>query len=284
MIDLVGVTFAHDGGAPLLEDAALTVVAGEVVVISAPAGAGASSLARLLAGRVLGQGQVAIGGRDLARLRSSSRAALRRRLGVVPQDLALVAERSALANVALALEVDGVPRVRRHVRAAEALAAVDVPTAPLVAALPMAARQRVAWARAFVRNPDVLIADQPTSHQDADGAERFATLTAELAAAGAACVVLAREPHLVAAAARRGWRALTIHHRQIVDIAAVVPDEIDAVDHILAEISRPSSSIDVPFDIPIDIDIDVDVDVDVDVEDNVVPFPVARSASGGTRR
>lgn len=262
MIDLVGVTFAHDGGASLLEDASLAVAAGEVVLVGAPAGAGASSLARLLAGRVFGTGQVAIAGRDLARLRSSSRAALRRRLGVVPQDLALVEEESALDNVALALEVDGVPRGRRWRRATEALAAVGVAPEPAVGALPMAARQRVAWARAFVRNPDVLIADQPTSHQDADGAERFASLVAEIAMIGAACVVLTREPHLVAAAARRSWRTLTIHQKKIVDIAAVVPDEIDAAGHVVAEIERPLAP----------------------DEDNVVPFPMARSASGGTRR
>lgn len=282
MIQLTGVTFAHDGGAPLLEDAALTVAPGEVVLIGAPAGAGASSLARLLAGRLLARGHVTIGGRDLARLRASSRAALRRRIGVVPQDLALVGELSAFGNVALALEVDGVPRARRQTRAIEALAAVDVPCDPLVSALPMAARQRVAWARAFVRNPDVLIADQPTSHQDADGADRFASLTAELAATGAACVVLAREPHLVAAAARRGWRALTIHQRQIVDIVGVVPDEIDAGEHVLAEISRPSTARPGPL---ADESIDIDLDLDLDPADsNVVPFPVARSASGGARR
>lgn len=275
MIELAGVTFAHRGGASLLEGAELTVAAGEVVMIGAPAGAGASSLARLLAGRVLGAGSVAIAGRDMARLRASSRTALRRRLGVVPQDLALVPERSALANVALALEVDGVPRARRLVRATEALVAVDVPADSAVAALPMAARQRVAWARAFVRNPDVLVADQPTSHQDADGAERFAALVAELAAAGAACVVLAREPHLVAAAARRGWRALTIHQRRIVDLAALVPDEVDADQHVVAEIARPASQGEL-------LDGEIAVELD-DLDSNVVPFPIARSASGSHR-
>ena len=276
MIDLDGVTFAHDGGAPLLEDATLAVAAGDVVLVGAAAGAGASSLARLLAGRVLASGRVAIGGREVARLRSSSRMALRRRLGVVPQDLALVDERSALANVALALEVDGVPRARRLTRAREALMAVDAPAHVAVAALPMAARQRVAWARAFVRNPDILIADQPTSHQDAEGAERFAELVGELAAAGAACVVLAREPHLVAAAARRGWRALTIHQRRIVDLADMIPEEIDASLHVLAEISRPTV---VPSSAP-------DIGPADEAIPNVVPFPSGRSgklASGGHR-
>lgn len=271
MIELAGVTFAHDGGAPLLEDASLTVAAGEVVLIGAPAGAGMSTLARLLAGRALASGKLAVVGRELARLRIASRTALRRRLGVVPQDLALVDERSALANVALALEVDGVPRARRLTRAREALLAAGAPADVAVEALPMAARQRVAWARAFVRNPDILIADQPTSHQDSDGAERFAELTAGLAAAGAACVVLAREPHLVAAAARRNWRALMLHERRLVDLADIEPEEIDASLHVLAEISRPTVVPSTPAD---------------DAIPNVLPFPTGRSgklASGGHR-
>lgn len=272
MIELAGVTFAHDGGAPLFEDAALAVAAGEVVLIGAPAGAGASTLARLLTGHVLAAGRVAVHGRDLARLRASSREALRRRLGVVPQELALVDDASALDNVALPLEIAGVPRRRRRTRAALALAAVDVPAAPAVAALPMAARQRVAWARAFVRNPDVLIADQPTSHQDADGAERFAAAVDGLAAAGAACVVLAREPHLVAAAARHGWRALTIHERRLVDLDALATEDVDAAGLVIAEISRPHGP---PA---------VAAPAVAAADDNVVPFPVGRAASGGHRR
>ncbi len=279
MIELVGVTFAHVHGPTVLDGADLAVAAREVVLLGAPAGAGATTITALLAGRLDAVGTIAVAGRDLGRLRASSKAALRRRVGVIPQDLALIDDRTALANVALALEVTGVPRALRLVRAAQVLVAVDVPADVLVAALPMAARQRVAWARAFVRNPDVLIADQPTSHQDADGAERFAVLTAELADAGAACVVLAREPHLVAAAARRGWRALTLHHHRIVDVAAVVADELDAADHVVAEISRP-----VPAPPVADAGSEVepgtsgDAIPTVDPDLRVLPFPVARSA------
>jgi ABC-type ATPase involved in cell division len=270
MIELVGVTFAHAHGPTVLAGADLAVGPGEVVLLGAPAGAGASTIAALLAGRHEATGRVAIAGRDLARLRASSKAALRQRLGIVPQDLALVDDRTALDNVALALEVAGVGRAARAGRANQALAAVGVAAGIAVRALPMAARQRVAWARAFVRNPDVLIADQPTSHQDADGADLFAELTAELAAAGAACVVLAREPHLVAAAARRGWRALTLHQHRLVDVADVAPDEIDAAEHVVWESSRPRTS--PPAD-----DLDIAVDEAAAIP-NVVPFPVARSA------
>lgn len=224
MIELAGVHFAHDHGVDLLAEVELTIAPGEVVAVEAPAGAGATTLIRLLLGELTARGRVAFAGRDVARLRSSSRAALRRRLGVVPQDLGLIGRDTALANVALALEVCGVPAQARLQRARALLAAVDVDPEQTVERLAMAARQRVAWARAVVRSPDAVLADQPTSHQDADGAARFATLIAERTELGAACLVLTRDPHLIAAGARLGWRMLALHRRALVDVVAALAE------------------------------------------------------------
>lgn len=224
MIELAGVHFAHDRGHDLLAELDLAIAPGEVVAVEAPAGAGATTLVRLLLGELTARGRVAFAGREVSRLRSGSRAALRRRLGIVPQDLGLVGRDSALANVALALEVCGVPRAARLLRARALLEAVDVEPSLPVERLAMAARQRVAWARAVVRSPDAVIADQPTCHQDADGAERFAELIAERAEVGAACLVLTRDPHLIAAGARRGWRMLALHRKTLVDVVPAGAD------------------------------------------------------------
>jgi len=261
MIALGGAGFAHDV-APVFVDVELVVGAGEVVVVSAPAGAGSSTLVELLTGRRFATGTVRIAGRDLGRLRESSRLKLRRRFGVVPQELALFPGMSALANVAVALEITGSGRRDRELAARAELDLLDVVADRPIAELSMAARQRVAWARAFVRKPDILIADQPTSHQDGEGAERFAERVAELVADGTAAVVLARDPHLLAAAGRRGWRALTIHDHRLVDPATLVVEELDAAPYVEVEISRPAAALDA---IP-----------------NLLPFPVARSA--GNRR
>ncbi|MBP6843592.1 MAG: ATP-binding cassette domain-containing protein [Kofleriaceae bacterium] len=252
-----GLAFA---GRPVFVDAELAIAAGEVVIVGAPAGAGASALCAMIAGLVPATGDVAIAGHRVGKLRASSLTRLRRRLGLVPQDLALLPDASARANVELALAVAGVRAGEARRRADAALAEVEVDGDLAIASLGMAARQRVAWARAFVRNPDVVIADQPTSHQDGVGAARFVELLAARAADGAAALVASRDATLAEAAARRGWRTLTIHQRRLVDVATIVVEDIDAAPLVEAEIPRPTE----------------------DAVPNVVPFPLARSA--GNRR
>jgi ABC-type ATPase involved in cell division len=232
MIELAGVRLERPRvAAPLLAGVDLALHRGEVVLITGGAGAGTSTLIAALVGDVApAEGTVALFGRDLARLRRSSLLALRRRLGVVPQDLALLPECTALANVELPLEIDHVPRRDANVRAAAALARLglgDHAGAP-VGELSLAERQRVAVARALVRAPSVLLADQPTTHQDADGADLIATALHEAAIEGAAVLVVGRDPHLIAAATRLGWRQLMVHRGRLVDVTDVVTVDLPA--------------------------------------------------------
>ncbi|MEZ4401007.1 MAG: ATP-binding cassette domain-containing protein [Kofleriaceae bacterium] len=256
---------AH-GVVPVLVDADLTVAAGEVVVVASPAGSGATALIELVTGQRAGTGKICLAGRDLGRLRASSLTRLRRRLGIIPEDLVLAEGATALANVEVALEIVGVARRARAETARAALAAVEVEADVPVARLGRAARQRVAWARAFVREPDILIADQPSSYQDPAGTALLVDQLTARAAAGGAALVASRDPALVAAAAARGWRTLTIHAHRLVDPATVL-ETLDATGLIEAEIERPSAA---------------DAADAADAIPNVVQFPLARSA--GHRR
>ena len=65
--------------------------------------------------------------------------------------------------------------------------------------------QRVAVARALVRDPDILLADHPTSDQDPAGAELVCRAFDRAAARGAACVVFGRDPMLRVHAEALGW-------------------------------------------------------------------------------
>ncbi len=242
MIELAGVRLVRPrAAAPLLAGVDLNLHRGEIVLITGGAGAGTSTLIAALVGDVApAEGTVSLFGRNLARLRRSSLLALRRRLGVIPQDLQLLPECTALHNVELPLEIDHVPRRDAGLRASAALARVGLAdhAAAHVAELSHAERQRVAVARALVRAPAVLLADQPTAHQDADGAELIAGALAEAATLGACVLVVGRDPHLVAAAGRLGWRQLMVHRGRLVDVTDLVtvePEVVEVTEEIVIE-------------------------------------------------
>jgi cell division transport system ATP-binding protein len=254
MIELVGVRVEHPrGGAPLLAAADLRVARGEVVLVVGASGAGASRLCGALIGdHPVATGRVELMGRDLRRLRRASLLRLRRRLGIVPQDLRLLDDATVLGNVMLPLEIDHTPRRAAALRAAETLgrmglaAELDVPAE----ALSMAERQRVALARALVREPAIVIADQPTSHQDPERALLIARVLDEQAGAGASVLVASRDPALWDAAGELGWRTLVLRDGRLLEVPVTAEQPV------------------------------VETDVLDSAPLNVVPFPVAARAQG----
>ena len=161
----------------------LVLRAGEFVAIMGPSGSGKSTLLSL-AGALdrPTEGRVSVQGRELASLSSSDLAALRRRsIGYVFQDLNLLPGLTALENVALPLELDGVALAQAHEAARRALA--DVGLHELSARFPDdlsgGEQQRVAIARAFVGPRRLLLADEPTGALDSVTGERVMRLLRE---------------------------------------------------------------------------------------------------------
>ena len=273
-IELIEVRLDHPrGGAPLVREANMRVTGGERVLIVGAAGVGTSRLAAAALGEVApAAGRIEVLGRDVAKLRRSSLRLLRRRIGIVPQDLCLLEDRSAQLNVVLPLEIDGIPRSISVVRAARVLALLGLTAeaALPVGALSSAARQRVAVARALVRAPELLIADHPTSAQDAEGAEVVCGAITDAADRGTACLVLGRDPALRAIAERGGWRQLGLVHgalrplSQLALAGAAIDDLL--VDEASAPV-RPSGELASPPGEAIDLP-------------NVLPFPIAARPAG----
>lgn len=256
VIDLVDVTLDHPrGGTPLLSGGSLGVATGEVVLVVGAAGVGTSRLVAAALGEVApAAGRIDVFGRDVGKLRRASLRLIRRRIGIVPQDLCLLDDRSAQLNVVLPLEIDGIPREASIHRANQILAQLglsDDAEQP-IDQLSGAARQRVAVARAMVRDPELVIADHPTSMQDAAGAELVCTALAIAAARGAACVVFGRDPALLALAERHRWRRLGLIDgalRPFEEVGATTIQELSVVE------SAPAQT-------------------------NVVPFPLAAAGAG----
>src|SRR6516225_12066959 len=110
MIQLDGVWKSFHG-APALRGVSLTVAAGDAVLLTGPSGAGKTTLLRLVfAAERADRGELFVAGRNLARLRRSSIPYVRRNIGVVFQDFKLLGDRTALENVAVALEILGLGR------------------------------------------------------------------------------------------------------------------------------------------------------------------------------
>lgn len=195
LIEFDRVRKAFGAAPPVLREASFTVGRGEFVVLTGSNGAGKSTVLELITGAVAPDGgRVAVAGEEPARLRGAALGALRRAIGIVPQDPRLLADRSVPENVMLPLLVDGLPRKQAAERARSALARVGLAVdASVPAQLSASARQLTALARAIVNRPAVLLVDEPTAILDAAAAAELLRLLEQFSRAGMAVLMTSHD-------------------------------------------------------------------------------------------
>jgi putative ABC transport system ATP-binding protein len=209
MLELRGVSKTYGAGLAevhALRAIDLSVAPGELVAIMGPSGSGKSSLLTI-AGTLedATSGDVRIDGASLAGMSRNDKARLRRRsIGFVFQDFNLLAGLSALENVAMPLELDGMSarEARDHARTALEVLGVAERADHYPDDLSGGERQRVAIARAVVGNRRLLLADEPTGALDSVNSEAVMRLLREVCARGAAGVVVTHEAQLASWANR----------------------------------------------------------------------------------
>ncbi|MCC6492131.1 MAG: ABC transporter ATP-binding protein [Pirellulales bacterium] len=162
----------------------LQVNSAELLGIVGPSGSGKSTLLSLIGGiDTPTTGQMLLEGTDLASISDDQRTLLRRRrIGFVFQAFNLLPTLSALENVALPLELDGVPERTAMERAAEALQSVNLGhrAAHLPSMMSGGEQQRVAVARALVIKPALVLGDEPTGNLDSKTGSQVIHLFREL--------------------------------------------------------------------------------------------------------
>lgn len=169
IVRLEGVTYSA-GRRAILKDLSLDVPRGSVTAIMGPSGTGKTTLLRLMTGQLRpDEGRVVVAGEDLARLSRDGLYALRRRMGMLFQNGALLTDLSVFENVAYPL--------REHTNLTEDLLRTVVLTklqavglrgasALMPAELSGGMARRVALARAVVMDPELLVYDEPFAGLD----------------------------------------------------------------------------------------------------------------------
>ena len=142
-------------------------------MITGQTGAGKSSLLHLFAGlRRPSEGQIKVNGQAVSRWNTFHRDRWRRQVGIVFQHPHLIGEYTVLENVILPMIPRGASIAQLRNLAREALDTFEVShlARQKVQSLSGGEQQRVSIARALVSRPAILIADEPTAHQDDAGA------------------------------------------------------------------------------------------------------------------
>lgn len=185
-----------------LVDVSLMVQPGEVLVVRGESGSGKTTLLSLLG--LLDwptSGSLAFAGQETTALSGYERTRLRRRIGLVFQDSFLLPRLPIWENMTIPLVALGVPRLERRRRAGDLLARLNLQS--VLHAMPErlsgGERQRIAALRALVTDPDLILADEPTSNLDPTGAaEMLQILTHPIEAMRKRTVIMASHDPAVA--------------------------------------------------------------------------------------
>jgi cell division transport system ATP-binding protein len=194
-------------------DIDLEVAEGEMLLIGGHSGAGKSTLLRLIAAiERPTSGLIRVGGVNISTLKRHELPVYRRNIGLVLQDQKLLFDRCAQDNVLLPLAIAGFAPDEALRRAHAALDKVGLLSR--AQAMPIALsggeQQRLAIARAVVRRPRLLIADEPTAHLDSATATDVARIFLDFNQVGITVLIATYDATLFPKS-----RAITLDHGRI---------------------------------------------------------------------
>jgi putative ABC transport system ATP-binding protein len=215
IIEAVGVTKSFASGAMHVDAVRgidLSVRQGEMLAIIGPSGSGKSTLLNLLGAiDTPTGGQILFEGIDVSTLNDTERTWLRRRrIGFIFQAFNLLPMLTAVENVALPLELDGIHEHEAYERAMACLELVDITDRAdhLPTQMSGGQQQRVAVARALVIEPALVLADEPTGNLDSTNSTQVMRLLRDLVDSRGQTVVIVTHDNDIAAQADR-----TVHVR-----------------------------------------------------------------------
>ncbi|MBI2442509.1 MAG: ATP-binding cassette domain-containing protein [Candidatus Levybacteria bacterium] len=200
MIRLENVTKTFGTGASALIDVTVAIEKGEFVFLVGPSGSGKTTFLRLLIRDMLpSKGTIIVGDWDLTKLPNSKIPHLRKRIGVVFQDLKLLTDRTILENIILPLEMTNIDSKTALKKVEDILSQAGIleHKDKFPVQLSGGELQRVAIARALVFSPEILLADEPTGNLDATTSWEIVKLLQDINALGTTVIMATHNTDIV---------------------------------------------------------------------------------------
>ena len=207
----------HGGGhaVEILKSLDLTIPTGQLLAITGESGSGKTTLLSLIAGLdTPTSGQIVIDGQDITKLDEDELALLRgKRFGFIFQNFHLIPTLTALENVVLAAELNDTPGAAKKANDLLGTVGLSDRLHHYPVQLSGGEQQRLSLARAFVNEPDIILADEPTGNLDSKNSDHIIELMLELHRVKQATIILVtHELHV----AKGTQRILTLADGQII--------------------------------------------------------------------
>tara|TARA_B100000315_G_C14595987_1_gene599351 strand:+ start:7640 stop:8290 length:651 start_codon:yes stop_codon:yes gene_type:complete len=214
MISFEDVTFLFKDGIGI-EEADFSINKNEFTCFLGPTGAGKTTLLRLIYMDLIPQkGKIIIDEFDSTTIKKRHIPKLRRKVGMVFQDFALLNDRNVFENIAISLHVMGIKirEVRERVNAVIDELALNDRKNHLPSQLSGGEQQIVSLARAVVKKPIVVLADEPTGNLDPASSFKILKLLEKINENGTAVVMASHDYNLIK---DRGYRFINVKEGKI---------------------------------------------------------------------
>ena len=185
----VTATYKKDIG---IFDISFKVDSGEMVFLMGPTGAGKSTVLKAIYRAIkVDSGKIIIDGENIALMSKNKTPNIRQKIGMIFQDFKLLNDRTVLENVALPLRISGYSSSEIYDRVEDTLSKVGLSN--LYSSYPLelsgGEQQRVCIARALVKSPKIILADEPTGNLDPNVSDEILDLLDIFTDSGAAVLM-----------------------------------------------------------------------------------------------
>ncbi len=200
MIELYGISKQYQKPNWALEDITLRIKKGDFWFVTGPSGAGKTTLLQIIFREILPtQGQLVIDGKNILKIPDHKIYKLRRTMGIVFQNFRLLFHKKVFDNVAVVLQILGVPQKEQRKKVLNALRMVNLHHKmwDFPSQLSYGEQQRVAIARAIVNNPKIILADEPTGNLDTELAFEIMSLFKAVNEQGSTVIICTHDRELI---------------------------------------------------------------------------------------